>query len=158
MSEKKSSFLQDFRDFAMKGNVIDMAVGVVIGGAFGAIVSSLVNDLIMPLIGKAVGGVSLSDMAINLGTEEAPNLFAYGNFIQTILNFLIIALSIFCIIRVVQNISKKANAEKLAEEAKKKEEEEAKAKAEAEAKAAEEAAAAAVIPDLLREIRDSLRK
>ena len=89
----KSSFLSDFKSFALKGNVIDMAVGVVIGGAFGKIVSSLVSDVIMPPIGLLIGGVNFKDLSITL--KEATDTAAavtlnYGAFLQTIIDFLII--------------------------------------------------------------------
>ena len=99
-------FLQDFKAFAMKGNVVDMAVGVIIGGAFGKIVTSLVNDVIMPLIGLAVGGVNFTELKwvireayVNeAGKEIAAATLNYGNFLQVTLDFLIIALSIFIIV------------------------------------------------------------
>ena len=87
----------EFKEFAMKGNVIDLAVGVVIGGAFGKIVSSLVGDIIMPPIGMALGGVNFSEWALRIGTDPAgkPVLFKYGSFIQTVFEFAIIALALF---------------------------------------------------------------
>jgi large conductance mechanosensitive channel len=98
----KSNFIQDFKAFAMKGNVIDMAVGVIIGGAFGKIVTSLVNNVLMPPIGWIIGGVNFKDLAYTLpanpmapeGTE--PATIAYGEFIQNTIDFLIIA---FCAMR-----------------------------------------------------------
>ena len=92
---------QEFKEFAMKGNVVDMAVGVIIGGAFGKIVSSLVGDIVMPVIGMAIGGVNFSDLAIALGANPAgqPVLVKYGTFLQTIFDFLVIALVIFMAIR-----------------------------------------------------------
>ena len=105
----KSSFLQDFKAFAMRGNVIDMAVGVIIGGAFGKIVSSLVENVIMPPIGMAMGGMDFSNLFINLGNvpvttlAEAKELnvpvIAYGQFLNTVIDFLIIAFVIFLAIR-----------------------------------------------------------
>lgn len=91
----------EFKEFAMKGNVIDLAVGVVIGGAFGKIVSSLVGDVIMPPIGLAVGGLNFSDLAVRLGTDPAGKavLWKYGAFIQTIFEFLIIAIALFVVIK-----------------------------------------------------------
>jgi len=161
--QKKSSFWQDFRDFAIRGNVIDMAVGVIVGGAFGKITTSLVNDLLMPLILMITGDVSLENLSVNLsalqGIEtETPNLLRYGNFIQVILDFIIIAFCIFLFVRVITVMRTKAEAKKKAEEEARKAEEEAKKKAEEEAAAA---AAAAVTPEdiaLLREIRDLLKK
>ena len=92
---------QEFKEFAMKGNVIDLAVGVVIGGAFGKIVSSLVADVIMPPIGLAIGGLNFSDLAVKLGTDPAGKavLWKYGSFIQTIFEFVIIALALFMLIK-----------------------------------------------------------
>lgn len=110
----KSSFLSDFKAFALKGNVVDMAVGVVIGGAFGKIVSSLVSDVIMPPIGVLVGGVDFSDLSVTLkaATEEAAAVtLNYGAFLQTIIDFLIIAFSIFVLIRVMTNLTKKRQVE-----------------------------------------------
>ncbi len=116
-------FLQDFKAFAMKGNVVDMAVGVIIGGAFGKIVTSLVNDVIMPLIGLAVGGVNFKELkwviseayTTEAGTEVAAATLNYGNFLQVTFDFLIIALSIFVMIRIIANLSRKKEAEKAAE-------------------------------------------
>ena len=91
------SLMTEFKEFAMKGNVVDMAVGVVIGGAFGKIVSSFVGDVVMPLLGKLVGGVNFTDLAIELGTNPAgePVLLKYGAFLQSAFDFLIIAAAIF---------------------------------------------------------------
>ncbi len=96
----KSSFLQDFKAFAMRGNVIDMAVGVIIGGAFGKIVSSIVADVIMPPIGLLVGGVNFTDLKLQLkpaevvdGVEKAAVTLNYGNFLQATFDFIIIAFS-----------------------------------------------------------------
>lgn len=142
-----SNFLKDFKEFAVKGNVIDMAVGVIIGGAFGKIVSSLVNDIIMPVVGLATGGVNFTELKATLHeavldpstqeiVKEAVTL-NYGMFIQNIVDFLIIAFSIFVALRVMMKFKKK-----------------------------EEEAAAAPAPDpeptkeevLLTEIRDLLKK
>jgi large conductance mechanosensitive channel len=91
----------EFKEFAMKGNVIDLAVGVVIGAAFGKIVASLVADIFMPPIGLAVGGINFSDLAVKLGIDPAgkPVLLKYGNFGQTILEFVIVALALFLLIK-----------------------------------------------------------
>lgn len=142
-----SNFLKDFKEFAVKGNVIDMAVGVIIGGAFGKIVSSLVNDIIMPVVGLATGGVNFTELKATLHeavldpstqeiVKEAVTL-NYGMFIQNIVDFVIIAFSIFVALRVMMKFKKK-----------------------------EEEAAAAPAPDpeptkeevLLTEIRDLLKK
>lgn len=115
------SMLQDFKAFAMRGNVVDLAVGVVIGSAFGAIVTSLVGDLIMPVIGVLTGGVDFSKAAIVLkegvaasadGTVKAvpPVLFGYGKFIQTVVNFSIIAFAIFMLVKGVNATRKKHDA------------------------------------------------
>ena len=147
----KSKFLQEFKDFAMKGNVVDMAVGVVIGGAFGKIVSSLVSDVIMPAIGALMGGLDFTPLrwviqpayTTEAGKEVAEAALNYGNFIQTVVDFVIIAFSIFLVIRGIA----KMNAKKKAAE-----------------EAAAAAAAAAPAPEptkeevLLGEIRDLLKK
>lgn len=110
---KKSTFFQDFKKFIARGNVMDMAVAVVIGGAFGKIVTSLVNDIIMPLVGLATGGMNFADMKYVLktemvdGVETVVNSINYGNFIQMVLDFLIVALCIFSVLRVVMKIQKK---------------------------------------------------
>jgi large conductance mechanosensitive channel len=108
-------FLDDFKAFAMRGNVLDMAVGVIIGGAFGKIVSSLVADIIMPPIGLLIGGVHFSELAwvmkaavLNGSTVVAPAVtLNYGNFLQTTFDFLIIAFSIFLFIRLISNFTRK---------------------------------------------------
>ena len=104
------NFVQEFKEFALKGNVVDMAVGVIIGGAFGKIVSSLVNDIIMPPIGVLTGGVDFKDLKTVLveATEEAEAVtLNWGMFVQNVIDFLIIALSIFCIIKMMTKLSKK---------------------------------------------------
>jgi large conductance mechanosensitive channel len=100
------SLVSEFKEFAMKGNVIDMAVGVVIGGAFGKIVSSFVGDVVMPLLGKLVGGVNFTDLAINLGNNPAgePVLLKYGAFLQSVFDFTIIAAAIFMAIRAINRL------------------------------------------------------
>ena len=91
----------EFKEFAMKGNVIDLAVGVVIGAAFGKIVASLVSDIIMPPIAFAIGGINFSDVAVKLGLDPSgkPVLLKYGDFGQTIFEFLIVALALFILIK-----------------------------------------------------------
>ena len=108
-------FVKEFKEFAMRGNVLDMAVGIVIGGAFGKIVSSIVADLMTPLLGLLVGGVNFSDLKIVLkqavmqGEEViSPEVaFSYGNFIQVVFDFLIIALAIFILLKAVNKFKKK---------------------------------------------------
>ena len=114
-------FIKEFKEFAMKGNVMDMAVGVIIGGAFGKIVSSLVSDVLMPLIGKVTGDVSFTDLFINLGDGEYSTLaaaqeagaavLAYGQFIQNIIDFIIIAFCIFLMIKGMNKLKKEEPAE-----------------------------------------------
>jgi large conductance mechanosensitive channel len=98
----------EFKEFAMKGNVVDLAVGVIIGAAFGKIVSSLVGDVFMPAIGKMIGGVNFSDLAIGLGADPAGKavLIKYGAFIQTMFDFVIIALVLFMCIKGINKLKK----------------------------------------------------
>ena len=141
-----ASLIKEFKDFAMKGNVIDMAVGVIIGGAFGKIISSLVNDILMPLVGALIGNVDFTTLSATL---RAPKLDSagevvkqavtlnYGNFIQVAVDFLLVAICIFLVIKAIN-----------------------KAKTLAEKKKEEEPAAPAPKPDdvvLLEEIRDLLK-
>ncbi|MCQ2550676.1 MAG: large-conductance mechanosensitive channel protein MscL [Clostridia bacterium] len=140
------NFIQDFKDFALKGNILDMAVGVVIGGAFGKIVSSLVADIITPLISILTGKVMLTDLKWVIApatAEHAETALTYGNFIQSIIDFFIIALSIFIVLRVIMNAQKKI--------------EELKAKKEEE-KAIEEAAVEQTELEVLKEIKELLEK
>ncbi|MDZ7937677.1 MAG: large conductance mechanosensitive channel protein MscL [Rhodoferax sp.] len=139
--------IQEFKDFAVKGNVIDLAVGVIIGGAFGKIVASMVGDLILPLVGAIIGKLDFSNLFIVLGSVPdgtAPTLdaltkagvpvFAYGNFITVAVNFAILAFIIFLMVKQVNRLKKEAEVP---------------------------APAAAITPEdvlLLREIRDSLKK
>lgn len=160
---KLSKTAGEFKKFIMRGNVVDMAVGVVVGGAFGKIVTSLVNDMLMPWIGYFMGDANFTELAYEIkpAVAEVVNeagevvtaakeavLFRYGNFIQTIIDFLLVSLCIFVFVKVVGGIRARA---------------EARAKAEEEAKKAEEAAAAAAAPkaptqeELLAEIRDLLK-
>ena len=107
------SMMSEFKSFAMRGNVIDMAVGIVIGGAFGKIVSSFVNDVLMPPIGMLLGGVDFSDLAIVLKEavgETAAVTINYGSFIQTVLDFLIIAFAIFMVVKAMNRMKKKEEA------------------------------------------------
>ena len=103
------SMLKEFKDFAIKGNVVDMAVGIIIGAAFGKIVSSLVKDIIMPPIGLAIGGVDFSDLAIVLKEavgETAAVTINYGTFLQTCIDFLIVAFAIFVAVKVMNSMKK----------------------------------------------------
>ena len=100
------SLAQEFRDFAMKGNVMDLAVGVIIGGAFGKIVSSLVDNVLMPFIGLFMGGVDFSKLAVKLGTAE----LKYGAFVQSVIDFTIIAFCIFMMIKALNKLKKPAPA------------------------------------------------
>ena len=95
--------IKEFKAFVSKGNVIDLAVGVIIGGAFGKIVASLVNDVIMPAIGIIIGGLNFSELSISVGDAS----IVYGAFIQSIIDFLIIALCIFFIIRLISRLKRK---------------------------------------------------
>ena len=134
------SFTSEFREFAMKGNVVDLAVGVIIGGAFGKIVDSVVGDLIMPLVGKLLGGLDFSNYFIALSGQTATNLadakkagavFAYGSFITVAINFVILAFIIFLMVKQINRLKNQPPA------------------------------APAAPPEditLLREIRDSLKK
>ena len=111
--------LKEFKEFALKGNVVDLAVGVIIGGAFGKIVDSLVNDIIMPVIGKLTGGADFSSMFVNLGPdlpagvtgyaklkESGQAMLGYGQFITVAINFIIIAFVLFMVIRAMNSLKK----------------------------------------------------
>lgn len=139
------SFVKEFKEFAMRGNVVDLAVGVIIGGAFQKIVDSLVKDVVMPIVGRLVGGVDFKHLYLNLGTKEFETLEAaekagaplikYGVFVNSIIDFTIVAMAIFVAIKVINRLKR--------------------------AEPAQEAAAEPATPEdvvLLREIRDSLKK
>jgi len=96
------SIVKEFREFAIKGNVMDLAVGVIIGAAFGKIVSSLVEDVVMPVIGVLLGGLNFSDLAVKVGSAT----LKYGKFLQTCLDFLIIAWAIFLLIKLVNRMKR----------------------------------------------------
>ena len=108
-----SKFMQEFKEFAVKGNAVDMAVGVIIGGAFGKIVTSIVNDIIMPPIGYIIGGVNFSDLKYELpkvvvqGVELAPATINYGTFILSILDFIIVAFCVFMMVKGINRLSRK---------------------------------------------------
>ncbi len=95
--------IKEFKAFIMRGNVVDLAVAVIIGGAFGKIVTSLVSDIVMPVIGLIIGGIDFTGLAITIGNAK----ITYGNFINNIIDFLIIALVIFLMIKVIDNLKKK---------------------------------------------------
>ncbi len=141
---EKKGFIQEFKTFISRGNVVDMAVGVIIGSAFTKIVNSLVNDVVMPVLGVITGGVNFADLkyVITPGTEEVAEVaIKYGQFIQNIIDFLLIAFVVFVMVKMIN---------KMRDAAKKKEEE----------KPAEPVAPPPTPEDilLLREIRDSLKK
>ena len=155
-------FLNEFKAFAMRGNVIDLAVGVVIGGAFGKITTSIVNDIIMPVVGMLTGGINFSDWKIVLKeavthlaedgalvVDKAEVAITYGNTIAIILDFIIVAFAVFCMVKAINGLHAKA------EELKKKEEEEAAAAVEE--PAAPPAPPAPTTEELLAEIRDLLK-
>lgn len=128
-------FVTEFRSFAMKGNVIDLAVAVVIGAAFGKIVSALVDSIIMPLVGVLLGGISFADLSFSVGAATV----TYGSFLQAVVDFVIIALAIFVVVKAINHAKEMTQSEQ---------------EAEAEVKPAEPTEEV----KLLREIRDSLRK
>lgn len=99
--------LKEFKEFAMRGNVLDLAVGVIIGGAFGKIITSLVSDILMPLIGLLLGGISFEKLQYTFGGAE----IKYGIFIQSVVDFLIVAFTIFLFIRVIMSFKKKEEVE-----------------------------------------------
>ncbi|MCH5312279.1 MAG: large-conductance mechanosensitive channel protein MscL [Prevotella sp.] len=105
-----AKLVQEFKDFAMRGNVIDMAVGVIIGGAFGKIVSSLVDDMLMPLIGTLTGGINFTELSVNVGDAQ----IKYGMFLQNILDFIIVAFCVFMMIKGINNLAKKKKEEEAA--------------------------------------------
>lgn len=129
-------FFKEFKDFAIRGNVLDMAIGVIIGGAFGKIVSSLVNDIIMPLIGIVTGRIDISALALKISSPiegKEPIMVKYGMFLQNTLDFIIIVFCIFIFIKFINNFKKKKEETKI------------------------EAAVPSTEEVLLREIRDILK-
>ena len=107
------SMIKEFRDFAMRGNVVDMAVGIVIGAAFGKIVTSFVNDVLMPPLGVMLGGVDFTELSMTLKAasgEVAAVTLNYGSFIQTVVDFVIIAFAIFMVIKAMNSLKKKEEA------------------------------------------------
>ena len=129
--------LNEFKDFIAKGNVMDMAVGIIIGAAFTSIVKSLVTDLINPIIGVFTGGIDFSGLGYKLGEAEDAAVFAYGNFLMAVINFLIVAFVVFMLVKVVNK---------------------AKDTAASKEEAAEEAPKGPSELDVLLEIRDALKK
>lgn len=103
--------LKEFKEFAVKGNVIDLAVGVVIGGAFGKIVTSLVNDIIMPIVGTLTGGIDFTSLKYPMDAAEGVATLNYGNFIQNIIDFLIVSFSIFLFVKLINKLKKEKKAE-----------------------------------------------
>ena len=106
---------EEFKKFISKGNVVDLAVGVIIGGAFGKIVSSLVNDILMPIIGAIIGGIDFSDLSIKIGNAK----IMYGMFIQNIIDFIIVALCVFIFVKIINKLHFKKKEETVKEEPKK---------------------------------------
>ena len=102
-SEKKNTFLTEFKTFIARGNVMDMAVGVIIGGAFSNITTSLINDIVMPLLGILTGSISFASLEVNIG----PAVITYGTFIQAVLNFLVMAFVVFCLVRTINRFHQK---------------------------------------------------
>ncbi len=96
--------IDEFKQFALKGNVVDMAVGIVIGAAFGKVVSSLVDNVVMPPIGMLLGGVDFGDLAIKLGDGPPPVLWKYGAFIQSVVDFLIVSAALFAVIKAMNRL------------------------------------------------------
>ncbi len=146
--EKKKGFIQEFKEFISRGSVMDLAVGIIIGSAFTAIVTSLVNDVITPVVGLAMGGIDFSKLSITIPgilTDE-PAVLNYGSFIQSIVNFLIIAFCVFVLIKFINNLKTRMEKDLL----KKEEEKETEKK--------EEPAAPDPQLVLLEEIRDLLKK
>jgi len=100
-------FISEFKEFAMKGNVLDMAVGVIIGGAFGKIVSSLVDDILMPLVGMMTGNIDFTKLAFKFGEGDLTANLTYGNFIQNVVDFLIVAFCIFLMLKGINKFNRK---------------------------------------------------
>jgi len=111
MEERIMGFIQEFKDFAMRGNVVDLAVGIIIGGAFGKVVTALVDGVLMPPIGLLIGGVNFDQLAFELRAataESAAVSLNYGAFLQTIVDFVIIAFSIFVVIKALNSLKRKS--------------------------------------------------
>lgn len=124
MKEKERNFVSEFKDFAMRGNVLDLAVGVIVGGAFNKIVSSLVENVIMPIIGLFTGGISFENLEYTLRDEvgNTPALvLKYGLFIQNVVDFLIIAFSVFVMIKAISKLNRKKEDNDIAKDEEKEE-------------------------------------
>jgi large conductance mechanosensitive channel len=107
------SMLKEFRDFAVKGNMIDMAVGIIIGAAFGKLITSLVSDIVMPPLGQLIGGVNFSGLKLTIGSPiegKEPVTLNYGAFIQTMVDFLIVAWAIFVVVKVINAMKRRQEA------------------------------------------------
>lgn len=111
MNKKVGKGASEFKEFIMKGNVVDLAVGVIVGGAFGKIVTSLVNDILMPLIGIVIGGIDFSNLSINIVDAKV----MYGSFIQQVIDFLIISLCIFIFVKLISKLTRKKKKEEVEE-------------------------------------------
>lgn len=135
VKKRASGFTKEFKEFISRGNVVDLAVGVIIGAAFGKIVTSLVNDILMPVIGAVMGGVNFSSLEVTLWGNAR---ITYGNFIQTLIDFVIVAFSIFVFIKLFNGLTRKKKPEPVADKTVKKVED--------------------TQTVLLREIRDELKK
>jgi large conductance mechanosensitive channel len=105
--KKTKGFIAEFKEFIQRGNVMDMAVGIIVGSAFTAIVTSLVNDMLMPIIGMILKGINIAGLSVQIGSAT----LKYGNFIQTIINFLLISLCVFIMIRMLSKLSRKKEEE-----------------------------------------------
>ena len=113
---KENGFINEFKKFIMRGNVMDMAVGVIVGGAFTAIVTSLNQDILTPILG-IFGGTDFSNLKITLGLDENAPVLCYGNFITAVINFLITAFVIFCLVKAINTVSEKLTPKNEEEEA-----------------------------------------
>lgn len=118
LAKSNKKFIKEFKEFISRGNVVDLAVGVVIGGTFSKIVSSLVNDIIMPLVGIIIGGINFTSLSIKFNDAT----INYGNFIQTVIDFLIVAWCIFVVIKLINSFQRKKKEEVKIEEPPKKDE------------------------------------
>ena len=105
-------FFNEFKKFIMRGNVLDMAVGVIVGGAFTAIVTSLNKDVLTPLLSVILGGTDFTALQVVLGSGEEAPILAYGNFIKAVFNFLITALTVFCLVKIINTVSEKMTKKK----------------------------------------------